>query len=319
MMKLLGKPHNKWGWIRVAGSVALAAVAGWGLVAAGLRGIGAVAWLAWSGYQTFSPLTGVELAILPLLAVIIAGWLEAEEVQAQTDLNNHTETERTLTVQRKAMLKQFHDAVQTELAESTSDKPEIRAQVGARMIALTQTALAVLDGIGKGEALHYLFEKGLVSGESPVLALKGLDLNGLRLHKPHLDGICLAGAELVNAHLDGAHLAHSHLSAANLRRAFLRQADLRAATLTDANLARAHLDDANLAGADLSSACLDGVFLINTNLKNCTVGGSTNDILEILEQAILIETILPDGRKVTNAKGKEYLRKKEYDVLVNKL
>jgi len=39
----------------------------------------------------------------------------------------------------------------------------------------------------------------------------------------------------------------------------------------------------------------------------------------MLQGAVLIDTLLPDGQQVTNEKGDAYLREKEFESLVDKL
>ena len=77
----------------------------------------------------------------------------------------------------------------------------------------------------------------------------------------------------------------------------------------------------------MTGARLEGAYLINANLYHCLVdNGSDRPVqpaqgnsLGALDGAVLVNTILPDGRKVTNAKGKEYLQKKELEEVVKRL
>ena len=139
---------------------------------------------------------------------------------------------------------------------------------------------------------------------------------------------------LTRAKLEGAHLAKTRLAGANLTRAFLRHADLRGAVLTGANLKHANLRDTNMEGADLRNACLEDASFIQANLKDCILsefpspvqaaskpGGAGEPACGAgsLDEAILVDAILPDGRKVTNAKGREYLHSKEFGDLVDRL
>ena len=320
-MKIFGKPINKWGWVRAASCAVLAGALVWMNLAAVLRNMGGVAWMAWSGYQAFSLLDGVELVIMMLLAVIIAGRLEEQE----TAESNDRQAEQAIAAHHRGIIKRFHQAVVAVL-----DAPELPAQTGLRIFELAQAALPELDGKGKGEILHFLFEKGLLTGEKPDVELKGTDFSGVTIHKAHFNGICLEGVDFRNAQMDGAHLGKGRLSGANLSKAFLRHAGLSEAVLTGCNLYGVHLDGANLEGADLRNACLEAAFLRDTNLKNCILNDvpgtdAHSEIVDsgccqgILDQAILIDTILPDGRKVANLKGKEYLRNKEIEALVNRL
>lgn len=310
-MHILGKPKNQWGWLRVAGWAVLAGVGIWVILAAVLRSMGGVSWMAWSGYQTFSPLNGLELAALPLLGVVLAGWLEEQDHRSAAEQSHQREAERAAAEQRKITIKHLHEAILGVLPKH--DPTQAPAQARLQAAEIVRAALAELDGKGKGELLHFLFEKELVSGEAALVDLNGADFSGLDANKAHLHGLCLEGVDLTNARMNGAHLVKCRLGGVNLSRAFLRHADLREAGLAGSNLQGAHLENANLEDADLSDACLEGAFLMNANLKNAQMR------LGALDQALLIETILPDGRKVTNDRGKEYLRNQEIALVVDRL
>lgn len=293
-MKFLGKPQNRWGWARAAGLVTCAAILVWTLLAAVLRGMGAVTWMAWSGYPNFSLLDGLELAAAALLAVVISGWLEEHDARVEDEQARHRETERAAAAQRKETLRRLHEVLQVELhgANHVREGGEMPAQARLKINQAVRAALPDLDGKGKGELLGILYETGLLTSEKPVLDWYGADLGGTQLN--------------------GAHLAGAQLAGADLSKAFLRQADLRGAGLAGCSLARARLENATLAGADLTEARLDGAFLMNANLKDARFDGS-------FDLAVLIDTILPDGQKVTNAKGKAYLQNKEIATLVDRL
>lgn len=296
-MKILSKPLNRWGWVRAASWGALALCVLWTALAAALRAAGEVPWMAWSGYTAFSPVDGLELAAVPLLLAVFAGWLEEHDARVETEQTTHQEAERAAAARQKEILNRFHEAVQG----------------GQNIEGLTREALAELDGKGKGAVLLFLFEKGLLSGEKPAVDLRGADFREARAHRLHLSGICLDSADLYKARMDGAHLPKSRLCGANLSKALLRDANLRGALLAESNLTGAHLEGAHLEGADLTGAHLKGTLLMDANLKGCIVE------MDLLEQAVMIDTILPDGRKVTNARGKAYLQNKEIAMLVDRL
>jgi uncharacterized protein YjbI with pentapeptide repeats len=309
-MKILGKAQNKWGWVRIAGWVALAGVAVWTALSAALRGTGMLPWLAWSGYRAFSLLAGIEAAALPLLSIFVATWLEEHDSRAETEQSAHNEAERAAAARRREIIERFQAAVLAQMSAAVA----VSEQVGLKLGEAARAAFLELDGPGKGDLLRLLFEKGLLSGASPLIALQGADLGGLILPKAQLGGASLAGADLSRARLDGAHLARCQLSGANLGKAHLRHASLKEAGLGGCNLSGARLENASLEGADLQGARLDGAFLINASLKNCLLSSPQS-----LEQAVLVETVFPDGQKVTNAKGKEYLKKKEMAYLIDRL
>ncbi len=313
-MRIFRKPETLWGWVRAAGIVLLAAVAVWTALAVILRGVGEIPWLAWSGYQNFSFLNGAELAALPLLAVFIAGWLEEHDLRVQAEHTNHREAEQAAAARRARILKQLREAILAELDEKKHPQTEIPAQPRAGISDTILAALPELDGKGKGELLHLLFEKGLLNGANPAVALNGADFGGITMPKAQLNGISMGGIDLRKARLDGAHMEKSILSGANLSKAILRHANLREAALAGSDLSGAHLEHANLEGADLKGARLEGAFLNNASLRNCVM-----DSPETLDEAILVETVDPDGRVITNEKGKEHLRNKELAVLVDRL
>ena len=313
-MKLLGKPQNRWGWARTAGWAVCAVILLWTVLAVVLRGMGEVTWMAWSSYQNFSLLDGLELAVGPLLAAFIFGWLEEHDARVEGEQARHRESERALAEQRKETLMRVHEAVHVELQgeKHIHGDAELPAPARLQINQAVRAALLELDGKGKGELLHFCHETGLLAGEKSILDWHGADLSGAALHKPHLEGANLSGADLSGAQFNGAHLARAKLGVATLSKAFLRHADLREAVMAGCNLSGARLENATLAGADLREARLDGAFLMNANLKDARFDGS-------FDLAVLIDTILPDGQKVTNAKGKEYLQKKEIATLVDRL
>lgn len=295
-MKIMGKPANRWGWLRIAGLIALAAVLLWTLRSAVLRVMG-----AWGGYLSFSLLDGVQLAVIPLLAVLLGGWLEEQDLKSDAEKTRHHEAEQAVAAQRRETLQRFHAAA----LDAGEDRPQLSA--------LIRGALPELDGQGRGELLHFIHDKGWVSTDKPPLDLNGADFSGLTLNHAHLNALRLENVNLAKAKINGAHLAHSRLAGADLGGAYLRRADLRETNLTGCCLRGTNLEGANLEGADLSGADLAGAVLAHAHLKSCTVSPAA------LEEAVLVETSLPNGQKTTNEKGKLYLREKELSTLVDKL
>lgn len=333
LTKIFEKPTHRWGWVRLIAYTMLGGVVVWTFACAMLRGFGDVSWMMWSGYQRFLPVNGLGLAVIPLLAGVIGGWLEEHERQQETALANHREAEQARALHRQAVIEQFRQAVQVVLPEATLDAPEMPLETQRKIAGMVRATLRELDGKGKGEMLAFLSEHNLLCGEKPVVEFHDADFGGVILTQAQLSEVCMEGVDLSRAQMDGANLARGRLSRATLRRAFLRQADLREAVLSSSNLREAHLEGANLEGADLRLAWLEGAFFINANLKNCHVdhfhpvgddpakAGKKVDRggLGGLDKAILVDTILPDGRKATNEKGRAYLREKEFAMLVDKL
>ena len=321
-MKITGRPQNQWGWVRLISAIILAGVFFWTLLAVILKAFP----ISWRVVQDYSIINGVELAIIPLLLTLFAGWMEEQDVKAANEKASHQETEHLLTMRRKAVLKHFFETTNAILAEDHQlehDREKLQDTV--------QLTLPELDGKGKGEILIFLHEKGLLSGEQSI-DLHNADFREVELHRAHLNGITLERIDLSRARLEGAHLAGGKLHGANLAKAWLRHSNLQRAMLTGCNLRSAHLEGANLEGADLSHACLVDAFFKKANLRHCTGLSISDQHLDEgaarhnqsvgaadLEQAILIDAILPDGQKFTNEKGRAFLRRKEIEELIDRL
>ncbi|MHC1770971.1 MAG: pentapeptide repeat-containing protein [Flexilinea sp.] len=327
-MKMLGKPKNSWGWIRIISCAILTGIILWIMLGTLLRNIRKISWIPWNNYQDFSLLEGFELATISLLTIIIAGCLEEQKIKMENERSNQRATEQAAIAQRHVILKQFNEAVQTIIATETPEYKSLR--ISERI----QATLPELDGKSKGEMLHFLFEKGLLTGKESAIDLNGADFSGVDIDTSNFDGICLESADLTKGRMSGVSLIKSRLSDANLSRAIMRFSILREAVLRGSNLHGTMLEGADLEGVDLRGANLEDAFLLNANLKNCIYdnlfvmdshsvkvdsGSIQGSFPVVLDQAILIDTIMPNGRKVTNDKGKEYLRKKEYLIVVDRL
>lgn len=309
-MRILGKAKNRWGWLRLAGILGMAVVVVWALTAALLRGLGDLPGLAWSGYADFTLAKALEWLMVPLAAVLVGGWLEDHEHASTIELDSQRENERRLAAQREEALRQLHAAVDGALAAAKHGEHELPSPARAQLAEAVQTALAQLDGKGRGEVLSLLHGKKLV--ETPFAELAQADFSGALLHNARLNGTHLPGANFAGAKIDGSHLSKCDFTGANLARVFIQHSDLRGSVLAGCDLSRSRLIDVDLEGADLSAAVLEDAFFKNANLKHARVP-------ETFDQATLIETVLPDGRRVTNQNGKEYLKQKEYADLVDKL
>jgi len=124
---------------------------------------------------------------------------------------------------------------------------EVRTLARAR----TLTVITRLDRFGRGSAVQFLYESGLIRKDNPIIDLKGADLRetylqGANLREAYLQEVYLDGAHLLGANLRGADLQWTWLSEANLAGAALQGADLRWALLEEANLFRADLSGADL-------------------------------------------------------------------------
>lgn len=300
-MKYFQKPRNPWGWARLAVEFMLVGVALWTMAAALMRAAEGPAWMAWSGYPTFSIQQGLELVFVLLLGTVGAEWMEEQDAKTAAEQQDHHEREKALAVERRKAVRHIHEMVK-----------DSGYHTGGVIAAAVLAALPELDGKGKGELLQFLYEKGLLTGEAG-LDLHGADLSGVVLQKAHLKGARLQGVNLSGGRMEGAHLVGADLTGSQLGKAFLRHADLREAVLRSCDFGEARLEHANLERADLSGAGWKGAFLMDANLSGTTVDERS------LDEAVLVETLMGESRRVINEKGKEYRQKKEIETLVDRL
>jgi len=292
-MQLFGKPKNQWGWVRWGGWAFLA----WRLVL-----------MAWAfASRKIDLLNGIEMLLIPLILIPLGTWREHEQVKHELEHAAHLEAEQAEAARHSETVQRVREAVLAELGA-----PQAEGGMLAKAGEIVRRDLPGLNPKGKGELLHFLFGRGLLSGET-ALELKGADFGGVKLEKAALEGVRLEGVDLSKARMDGCQLQGARLDGSNLRHAFLRHAGLGAASLAGADLTRAHLDGADLAGADLQGAVLKNAHLVRVTLEGAKVSG------EALEQAIIIDAVMPDGARVTNERGREYLRSKELEQVVARL
>jgi uncharacterized protein YjbI with pentapeptide repeats len=112
--------------------------------------------------------------------------------------------------------------------------------------------------------------------ENEFAAVKGANLNRLRLRYIQAYGVFLAKARLWQTDLRNANLSEADLRGANLRQADLRfavfdRAKLTGASLQEANVQNANLSLADLRGANLSFAVLSGAMLLDTTLDGASL------------------------------------------------
>jgi len=133
-------------------------------------------------------------------------------------------------------------------------------------------------------------DEGEAIEQTPGAATPGVYLVNIQLPRARLLRANLEGADLSNANLESAALFQANLEGSNLT-----GANLKGAILQFANLAGAELEGADLAGALLLRANLAGAFLLRANLEG--ISGITE---QQLSQALLCETILPEGITLTS-------------------
>ena len=130
--------------------------------------------------------------------------------------------------------------------------------------------------------------------------LLSADMREANLKKTILTKAALCRANLSMADMEGAVLNEADLSGATLVNAKLKntnfvRAKLCNATLMGADLTGAILTEADLSGANLSGANLTGAILMEANLTGANLRGAVLSKTNQLDQAVLSQTILPDG------------------------
>jgi uncharacterized protein YjbI with pentapeptide repeats len=138
--------------------------------------------------------------------------------------------------------------------------------------------------------------------------LTGINLIDASLAKVYMEGIIfinadLRGAALTDCCLDAADLTNADLRGCSLRGANFRSANLTGADLRDARFENTDFSGANLTDANLSGTTLDALFRYNANLTRTNLRGAKirEQLKEtIWNEAILLDTIMPDGNVRTN-------------------
>jgi uncharacterized protein YjbI with pentapeptide repeats len=111
--------------------------------------------------------------------------------------------------------------------------------------------------------------------DEDITAVKGANLNKVRLRHVQAYDAFLAKARLWQADLRNANLSEADLREANLRQADLRFAILDSAKLTRASLQEVNLRNANLNRADLREANLSFAVLSGATLLDATLDGAS--------------------------------------------
>jgi uncharacterized protein YjbI with pentapeptide repeats len=140
--------------------------------------------------------------------------------------------------------------------------------------------------------------------------IPGINLSNSTLVRANLSGANLSKADLSGTNLGSSCLENTNLKQANLSGAILSNGSLMGANLTKANLSSADLMACGLANINLTDARVvdtwfgDEVGLFEANLTNVDLSQANIRLPEGIEDvriegAILKNTILPDGTKVT--------------------
>jgi hypothetical protein len=260
-----------------------------GLIARGLylHSLG-VPWADWTGFGDYrGPLLKdaraktlwdwMGLLLVPIgvgLAATFWSYFQQRTVSKRADIRAALEREIALGRQREEAMRSYFDKIGQLLMEKdllkTRDIGEGTKEAAIRDYAqiLTITVLRSLDVDRKNMVLQFLRDANLA-------------------------GFILASASL----------AHSDLKNTNFYNINLKLANLNGAILNEAILSRADLAGAYLGGADLNLANL-----VDANLTGTNLTGAVGITEEQISQAILNETIMPDGSVRSNNQDDKQLK-----------
>ncbi len=235
----------------------------------------------------------LELFIVPLFLAIGAFYLDNGVEQRQERIAaERYEQEASIADDRarQEILDSYLEKMQEllldrDLRESSEN---IESFVIAR--AITATAIKGLDSERNHLLVVFLREADLlgVSGSASSTEERG---GGIAL----FEGLDLSDAELSWTYLVATNLNYTDLSFASLSSAKLSYAKLRGTGLGLANLYSADLSYANLSEADLSEANLRSANLRSANLSSTDLRSARNVTKAQLSEALLCNTILPEG------------------------
>jgi len=134
--------------------------------------------------------------------------------------------------------------------------------------AWTINAMMNLNKDNKGEALRFLYNSDLISGNNPVVNVSEMDFSETILKASNLSGANLSGIILNNSDLN-----KTNLSGTNLTNAKLSDADLSEAIINDINFTSAEgssiiLSDCNIHNLEVHRVKFPGAILENVNIYN---------------------------------------------------
>lgn len=181
------------------------------------------------------------------------------------------------------------------------ESPERKRQFHYQAWSIIDGATGIENSRARIIALEDLCDDGvplsdlnLNAAQLPEIELNGADLSRVNFNKAQLND-----AEMYYANLD-----HANLSEANAPGIILYRSNLSFASFKKGNFSSANLSKANLMFADLSEGNFSGVNFKGAQLKGANFEGAymsgadltgAEIILEDLEKAYLVKTILPDG------------------------
>lgn len=287
----------------------------------------------------------MELFVIPIFLAIAAHFLGKSEkaherkIAAQQRENERVLASRQAEVDQKiardrlqqtaleAYFDRMTDLLLDKALRASKENDEVR--IIARTITLT--VLRGLNGNRRGQVLQFLYEAGLIVGDTPIVDLSHADLSGIdlpyarlekvnvsrtNLRRANLQSANLRDANFCLADLDEANLSWAHLEGANLQCGLLGTnlgvARLDGASLFNANLAGASLINASLVGADLRSANFKYINeglgdleqdniryaeLALADFSDCDLTNATLDVFQFGGSRSLVRAIMPDGTK----------------------
>jgi uncharacterized protein YjbI with pentapeptide repeats len=197
------------------------------------------------------------------------------------------------------------EQIEAELLSADLSDNESRDEILHALEIQVRDGFRNLGARQRRRLLEFLYEKGFIDRECPILSLSDADLSHTDLSWVNLTGAFLrdmnfkqsdlslsrlSGADLSSSNFRGARLK-SFLVGAILIKADLREANLSGAKLANASLAGTNLRFANLSGADLQGANLTGADLSFANLEGAYLKGAVLN-LATLHQVNLSKAIL---------------------------
>lgn len=245
----------------------------------------------------------LDLLIVPAVLAGVGVWFSWAQHQHELNLAEKQEKADQRAIESRAQeaaLQLYLDRMTELLLERKLAHPEGNEEVREIARVRTLTILRRLDQTRVRFVLQFLHDLGLITDESPVVALAGAALRAAHLKGVELPQVCLSQASLNGSNLVGAVLSGARLQDAMLNKADLRGVDFQEANLEKAYLVNAILTGADLRNADLSAADCNGANLAGANLKGANLNG-TKLQTAILDGAILAgashngETCWPDG------------------------
>src|SRR5262249_23934081 len=149
----------------------------------------------------------LQLLIIPAALAAAGYWFTTQQRRRDAEgaeRQHRDDADLVLDKQREDLLATYFDRVSDLLLKGEMHQMSIGSTQGqgpAVAHARTLTTLRRLDAERKASLVKFLYESGLITGDTPIIHLSGADLEGadLRwtdLHEAHLEGAFLEGAVL---------------------------------------------------------------------------------------------------------------------------